>query len=243
VCVTGATAGDVTMKAGVALVGQGGSVTGLVSVPQTAPDVTIRSLTLVGTGSSRVAPLQVNAARFQLLSSDLTNNHLAQSCITLGGDYGSFGRADDAVFTGNRVHDCGIDAMHDHGIYVEGASRIRLTHNAFTGNRAWGIQLYPDANSAYIGNNTITGNGRGLIYAGEGSAASDNNVVELNVIANSTLDSNVESYWGGTVGVGNVLRNNCIYSAGGGQPNVDTSEGGFSQSGTVGAGSCTGKGA
>jgi hypothetical protein len=39
------------------------------------------------------------------------------------------------------------------------------------------------------------------------------------------------------------LRNNCIYTPGGGQPNIDTSDGGFAQSGTVGAGSCTGMGA
>lgn len=231
------------MKAGVSLIGQGGSLTGMVYVPKSATDVTIRSLTLVGTGSSRVAPLQVNALRFQLLSSDVTNKHQAQSCITLGGAYASYGRADNAVLDGNRIHDCGIDDMHDHGIYIEGATGSRLTHNTFTGNKAWGIQLYPDADSTYIGNNTITGNGRGLIFAGEGTAASDNDVVELNVIASSTLDSNVESYWGGTVGVGNVLRNNCIYSPGGGQPNVDTSDGGFTQSGTVGAGSCTGMGA
>ena len=98
-------------------------------------------------------------------------------------------------------------AGHDHGIYLEGANNARVTDNVFYNNADWGIHLYPDAEGSYIAYNVVDGNGRGLIFAGEAAGgeygqpyASDNNIVELNIISNSTVRYNVDSWWGGPVG-------------------------------------------
>ncbi|MGI9185287.1 MAG: hypothetical protein ACR2GZ_10050, partial [Solirubrobacteraceae bacterium] len=56
-------------------------------------------------------------------------------------------------------------------------------------------------------------NGYGVIFAGSGSHTSDGNVVADNVIADSSDGYDVQSYWGGAVGRGNLLQSNCIYRA------------------------------
>jgi Right handed beta helix region len=75
-----------------------------------------------------------------------------------------------------------------------------------------GIQLYPDAQNTTITGNVIDGNGQGIIFSGEGGLASSNNLVEGNVIANSRLRNNVESWYprGNPIGQNNVVRNNCV---------------------------------
>ena len=78
--------------------------------------------------------------------------------------------------------------------------------------------------------NVIDGNGTGVVFSGEGGAASNDNVVAGNVITNSRLRPNVESWWGGPeVGRGNVLRDNCV--SGGprddGDGGINTADGGF----------------
>ena len=78
----------------------------------------------------------------------------------------------------------------------------------------------------------IDGNGEGVIFSseaggGEYSAAyaSSGNVVTRNIISNSTQRHNVESFWAGPVGTGNVARDNCLWN--GAQGNIDLSAGGF----------------
>jgi hypothetical protein len=67
-----------------------------------------------------------------------------------------------------------------------------------------------------IRGNVIDGNPIGLNFSGVGTSASSDNLVEHNVIANSTRWWNVQSYWPGPVGSGNLVRRNCVY---GGNPN------------------------
>ena len=62
----------------------------------------------------------------------------------------------------------------------------------------------------------IDGNGEGVLIAGGaeeyGPQASSDNVIEHNVITNSTQRHNVESHWGSPlVGERNVVRQNCIF--------------------------------
>jgi len=59
--------------------------------------------------------------------------------------------------------------------------------------------------------NVIDGNGEGLIISGNDDRASDRNVVEGNLITNSTIRYNVESHWPGPVGEANLVRRNCIF--------------------------------
>lgn len=62
---------------------------------------------------------------------------------------------------------------------------------------------------------------------GEFSApyASGGNVVARNIISNFTQRHNVEAWWGGPVGTGNVVRDNCLWN--GALGNIDLSVGGF----------------
>ena len=56
----------------------------------------------------------------------------------------------------------------------------------------------------------IDGNGEGVIY---GDMAAAGNEVAYNVISNSKIRWNVESYWGSSaVGTGNTLHDNCVWN-------------------------------
>jgi hypothetical protein len=95
-----------------------------------------------------------------------------------------------------------------------------VTNNILHGNADWGIHLYPDADQSYVAGNIVAGNGGGIIVAGEAaggeyrsSHSSDRNLIERNVVSDSLLYHNVETYWGGPTGTGNLLRRNCLWKA------------------------------
>jgi parallel beta-helix repeat protein len=207
---------------------------GTVYVPAAANDVVISRLLLNGTNSSnRPSPI-VNGDRVSLVGNDITNWHSA-ICVLLGpGFEDPSQRAIDPVVEGNRIHDCGrLPASgHDHGVYVEGTTNARIVGNLIYDNADYGIHLYPDADGSVIENNVVDGNGGGLIFAGEraggeyGSAhSSDNNVVRANIFSNNAMRNNLESWWGGPTGAGNLVSNNCFWN---GHPrDIDDSAGGF----------------
>jgi hypothetical protein len=110
--------------------------------------------------------------------------------------------------------------------------------NLIYDNADRGIQFYPDAKDSLVTNNVIDGNGEGVIFSsetggGEYSApyASSGNLVARNIISNSRVRHNVEAFWAGPVGTGNVVRDNCLWN--GAQGNVDLSAGGFVASSNV----------
>ena len=116
----------------------------------------------------------------------------------------------------NNIHNCGkLPAQNgDHGIYIDDATGTIVRGNWIHNNADRGVQIYPNGDNSLIIGNIIDSNGEGVIFGGAGGQTSDNNVVEHNIITNSQLRRNVESYWGsGPVGVGNVARNNCIKGA------------------------------
>ena len=206
---------------------------GLLSIPDDVNDVVFTNLVLDGRNSGRTPSVQVNGDRVGFFSNVVTNENSA-TCFILGGSFESYGRAEDVVVQGNRIHHCGLlpGDGHDHGIYVEGADNARILDNTIYANADWGIQLYPDANGSEIAYNVIDGAAGGLIFAGEAAGgeygqpyASDSNTVEWNLITNASALYNVSSWWGGPTGVGNVLRDNCVWN--GAEGNVDQSNGGF----------------
>jgi hypothetical protein len=93
------------------------------------------------------------------------------------------------------------------------------------------VHLYQNSQGSQITHNVIVGNGYGVIFAGSATLASDNNTVADNIIANSTAGYDVSSYWGGTIGSGNVLKDNCISAGAGGA--VLTPAAGFAASSNV----------
>jgi parallel beta-helix repeat protein len=114
----------------------------------------------------------------------------------------------------NRIHDCGRRPAteHDHGIYVADGRGGLIRDNVVSGNADRGIQLYPDAHGTTVVNNTVDGNGSGIVF----SERSAKNVVRDNVFSNAVRRWNAESF--NLRGRGNVFARNCLRA---GNPDSD----------------------
>ena len=187
------------------------TVKGRFWIARGADGVTVEGLYLDGTNRDALPSPTVNADNATFRRNDVTNNHHS-ICFDLG--HPQWGRADGARLELNRIHDCGrLPATnHDHGIYVAVASNTLIRGNWIYDNADYGIQLYPNAQNSRVVGNVIDGNGEGITFSGEYGVTSNGNVVEGNVIANSKVRNNVESWYprGNPIGRGNVVRNNCI---------------------------------
>ena len=117
----------------------------------------------------------------------------------------------------SKIHDCGRlpSENQDHGIYLSAASHTVIRHNWIYRNADRGIQLYPDAQRTRVIGNVLYGNGEGIIFSGDRRVAANHNLVAENIIADSKIRSNVESFFepGGPVGRRNVVRFNCVHGA------------------------------
>jgi hypothetical protein len=197
--------------------GQRATIAARLTVSDSANFITIEGLNLSRPPqSTRTPSVDIHGDDVVLRGNDITDNRTA-ICVSLGAT--TYGRAARTVVEGNRVHDCGGSMPnHDHGIYVEHADGAQILSNIFYDNADRGVQLYPDAQGTRVAHNIIDGNGEGVLVAGGtedyGCQASSGNVVEENVITNSHVRANVESFWGcGKVGSGNVVRSNCVWPA------------------------------
>lgn len=204
-----------------------------VRVARTAPYVTVEGLYINGASLNHTTPT-INASDTIFRNNDVTNDH-TEICFMLGNP--AWGRADRALLENNRIHDCGQlpSRNQDHGIYVAAATDVHIQNNWIYNNADRGIQLYPDAQNTTITGNIINNNGEGIIISGDDGSASSGTTIAGNVIANSNIRSNIESWWGSGAprGTRNVVRDNCMYAS---QPDayyrrnggIDTSGGGFS---------------
>ncbi len=191
--------------------GERAKLIGRLWIAEGADHVTVSHLELNGKNSRGLPSPTVNADHVTFYGNDITNDHTA-ICINLGSNWG---RADRTVIERNRIHDCGrLPATNlDHGIYIALSKGSVIKDNLIYDNADRGIQLYPAAKSTRIRNNIIDGNGQGIIFSGDEGLASNDNLVEYNVITNSKVRYNVESWYpkGNPVGRGNRVRRNCIY--------------------------------
>lgn len=203
---------------------------GLAIIRSGANGLKLDHLSFNGTGIASNT-IQVYADDVVISNSDITNAQNGRSCLYLGDM--SVGIADRPQILNNKFHECGIlaNGNQDHAIYAAHVRGGQISGNWFWNTAAYAIQFYPDAQGMLFSHNTIDGGSPsvrgGVIFAGE-STPSSNNVVEQNVIAYSKT-YNVESYWGGPVGTGNVARNNCVWAGGSG----NFSGSGYTQSGNV----------
>jgi parallel beta-helix repeat protein len=191
--------------------GEKATVKGRFWVAEGADNVTVEGLYLDGTNPNILPSPTINANGATFRRNDVTNYNRS-ICFALG--HPDWGRANNTTIEFNRIHNCGrLPATnHDHGIYVTTASNTLIRGNWIYDNADRGIQLYPDAQNTTITGNVIDGNGQGIIFSGEFGVASNDNVVENNVIANSKLRNNVESWYppGNPIGRNNVVRDNCV---------------------------------
>jgi parallel beta-helix repeat protein len=194
------------------------TIVGRMFVTRDATDVVIRDLNLNGKNAGNLPSPTVDSARISFVNNDVTNDNTT-ICFVLGNE--TYGTAVDVVIDGNRIHNCGPLPSRNtaHGIYVELARNTRIVNNYIYDNVDRGVQLYPDAQNTTVAYNVIDGNGEGVIFSGEGAAASNDNHVYRNVISNSLIRFNVESYWGGAIGTNNLADQNCLWNGRNG--NVD----------------------
>ena len=209
--------------------GERATLAGRLWVAKEAPGTTISSLDLDGRNVRDLPSPTINGDDVVLRGNDITNHH-TEICVLVGSS-DSWGRAHRTLIEGNRIHACGElpSTNMDHGIYLAASDDAVVRDNMIYDNADRGIQLYPDAQRTLVTGNVINGNGEGVIFSGDETTASSNNVVENNVITNSKIRDNVDSHWPGRVGTGNVLRNNCI---GGGA--YDDGSGGIIKGSNVG---------
>jgi parallel beta-helix repeat protein len=187
-------------------------------------NITLEGLTLNNENSADL-PTSITGSNVVLRDNEITNDHTA-ICISVGSE--AYGRAQDTLIEGNRIHDCGRmpATNYDHGIYLEASDGAIVRDNLIYGNADRGIQLYPDADGTLIEGNVIDRNGEGIVFGGSPENASDDTIVRHNLITNSRIRDNVESAYGPgePVGSRNVVADNCI---GGGA--YDEGDGGILQ--------------
>jgi parallel beta-helix repeat protein len=200
--------------------GEHATIAGRLTVTQDADYVTFEQLELDGHDApacdsgatcTKLPSPTVNGDHVVFQDNEVTNHHVA-ICFNLGNP--GYGRPQGVVIQRNRIHDCGrMDPVsnHDHGIYVAYADNTKILSNVIYDNADRGIQLYPDAQHTLMRGNVIDGNGEGVIFSGAGGDTSNDNVLENNVITNSKLRHDVETYYPENPGHGNVVRNNCVF--------------------------------
>ena len=218
--------------AGVTLAGYPGeqaTLRGRIWVAQGADGVTFQDLVLDGRNAKGLPSPTVNA-NDAVFRNDEVTNHRTAICFMLGSS--TWGRADRTLIEDNTIHDCGVRPRTNkqHGIYVSHGDYTVIRNNWIYRNADRGIQLYPDAQHTTITGNVIDANGEGIIFSGAGGLASNYNTVTSNLITNSRVRYNVESFYpaGNPVGTGNVVAGNCLW--GGAHGNIQGSRIGFTTS-------------
>ncbi len=190
--------------------GERARLIGRLWIAEGANYVTISQLDLDGTNATNLPSPTVNANDTEFTDNDVTNNHTS-ICFNLGSGWG---RADRTSVERNRIHDCGRlpSTNYDHGIYVALSRGSVIRNNLIYDNADRGIQLYPNAQETTIQNNVIDDNGVGIIFSGDDGVASNDNLVEYNIITNSNVRYNIESWYpdGNPIGTGNTVSKNCI---------------------------------
>jgi parallel beta-helix repeat protein len=197
--------------------GMSAIVRGRFWIAQGADWTTVTHLQLDGRNDHLLPSPTVNADHATFTYVAVTNHHMGGQndgdgiCFNLGDSTGQYGIAHYTRIAHSRIFSCGGSDNHNHGIYVEGADHTTIVDNWIYDNGDRGVQLYPDAQNTLIEYNIIAGNGEGVIFSGDETHASSNNVLQYNTIVDSTIRDNVEYWWPGPVGTGNVVAHNCIF--------------------------------
>jgi parallel beta helix pectate lyase-like protein len=213
--------------------GERGKLKGIVNLHNGINHVTLSGLDFEGTGTSNT--IKIYSADVTVEHSNVTNAWRGLSCMMIGSV--SSGTAVRTIIRGNTFHACGATANgnKDHGIYTGSLTDGEIVDNVFHDAAAYAIQLYPNAQNTRFAHNVIDGGSAssvrgGLLFGGDGSHVSNNNVVEHNIIAYAKT-YNITSSWSSTTGTNNIARTNCLWQ--GAQGNVNTQTGFVATNNTV----------
>jgi len=170
--------------------------------------ITFTQLKLDGVNTGALPSPTVGSDHVTFSNVDVTNEHTA-ICFDLINST-SWGVAHYTTIDSSRIHGCGElpSTNQDHGIYISGYYAT-ITNNYIYDNADRGVQLRGSQN-ATIQHNVIDRNGEGVIF---GDQVTSNNDVSNNVVSNSNIRWNAESFWGSSpVGTGNSFHNNCVWA-------------------------------
>jgi glycosyltransferase involved in cell wall biosynthesis len=175
----------------------------------TADGVSVERLTLDGRNARDLPSPTINADNVAFRRNDVSSRD-SSICFILG----SLEEVRHPVIKRNRIHNCGQPGgIPDHGIYMQDVRRARILRNTIYDNAERGIKIGPDSQRGLIRGNVIDGNPIGLNFSGDEANASSRNVVTRNVISNATGYWNVQSFWPGPVGSGNLVTRNCVHGS------------------------------
>jgi hypothetical protein len=191
--------------------GERARLVGRLYIRSGAHDLRFARISLDGRNALALPSPTVYGRNVSFYGDNVTNGH-STICFDLGAGGGIVAR--DIRIERSAIHDCGrLPAdNHEHGIYVENTRDVRIAWNLIYGNADRGIQLYPDAQRTSIVHNVIYGNGEGILFSGSSGTASSGALVAHNVISDSNVRSNIESWYpsGNPRGTHNTVTDNCI---------------------------------
>jgi hypothetical protein len=148
------------------------------------------------------------------------HNDYYQSIAALRGNgigVGFNGPANNVIIRYNRIHDVGSCQAFDHLIYLDSGNGAQIYDNwLYNDANGFGMQVYPHASGAHIFANVIDHVGSGFTVGG--TSATSNNVIDHNIVTNSTGLPNAGTkgqclgdYWETAPGTGNTFnRNDCF---------------------------------
>jgi len=188
-------------------------IAGRLAIMRGANYVTVTGLDLNGENPTRLPSPTIDADHVTFSYDDVTNDHTG-ICFAIGS--ASWGWATGTLITHDRVHGCGQQVSGDnyqHGFYIGAATDTTIEWSLIYGNAARGIQLYPDAQYTTIAHNIIDDNGEGIMISGEGGVASSHTNIFDNIISDSVVRHDVESWWpaGNPIGTDNLVHDNCLW--------------------------------
>lgn len=190
-------------------------VDGTVWIDPSATGARVAGLFLTTSDPLFSIPLKVQADRAVVTGNVITGRR-STICLVVGSAHAARG----VLVERNRILHCGRVGKYDHLIYLVHSRDAVVRWNVLSGNPGgWAVHLYPDADGTLIEHNVIDRNEGGVIFAGDGSQTSDDNLVRNNAITFSGPRWNVEGSWSdGPAGTGNSADHNCLYSSGPGAP-------------------------
>jgi len=193
-----------------------------------------------GTGQSDDMPLQVgNGAayvRFQGLvfegatGSSTTNVYawgnahdieLSACEITGSARQGFFSEPSTSSIQiiGCNIHDNGGSGpVHlDHNVYMQGQGHVIANCRVANAPNGMDIQIYPSSDHIIVTENTIVGAGLDGIILGSDGAGTTSNLTLVNNVVAFNGRYGISTYWGGTMGTGNVATKNVVWGNTSGQ--------------------------
>ena len=117
------------------------------------------------------------------------------------------------------IHDNGGNGpVHlDHNIYIQGQGHVIANCRIANAPNGSNVQIYPSSDHIIVTENTIVGAGLdGIILGSDGGGTTSNLTLVNNVVAFNGRYG-ISTYWGGTVGTGNLATKNVVWGNNSGQ--------------------------